>query len=307
MTKKKVAIMIDSEFGWSEKEARERGYFFVPIVFEIDGVKGYSGVDYTLEWIYENLGKDTVFKTSTSEVGMIQEEYRRALEVAEHVLYIPLTKHFSSQMNSARLAAEDAGLSDKVTVYESEFISPWQLIMNDKFEAMMERDAELEEYIEVMERQRGNMFAWLFPNGLERLRASGRLSKAAYMAGTLLRITPVTPVINGMLDPNGVVKARSKDKALDKIVDNTIAKYEELKAKGLDVQILLAVLGNEDGNEFIDELRAKFAAKGVPEVPATWISAAVVGHVGLGGIGAGVGLRYQDEENDSSSTLKDKF
>ncbi len=306
MAKKKVAIMIDSEFGWSEKEARAKGYFFVPIVFEIDGKKGYSGVDYTLEWIYENLKANTVFKTSTSEVGMIQEEYKKALEYADHVLYIPITKHFSSQMNSARLAAEDAGIADKVTVYESEFISPWQLIMNDKFEAMMKRDASLEEYLEVMDRQRGNMFAWLFPNGLERLKASGRLSRAAYMAGTLLKITPVTPVINGMLDPNGVVKARSKDKALDKIVDNTIKKYEEMKSQGLDVQILLAVLGNEQGNAFVEELRGKFAAKGIPNVPSTWISAAVVGHVGLGGIGAGVGLRFDDEEVDGTSGHREK-
>ncbi len=296
MNKKKVAIMIDSEFGWSEKEARERGYFFVPIVFEINGKKGYSGVDYTLDWIYENLEHDTTFKTSTSEMGMIQEEYKKALEVADHVLYIPLTKHFSSQMNSARLAAVDAGIEDKVTVYESEFISPWQLVMNDKLMGMMKRDASLEEFVEVLDMQRGNMFAWLFPNGLERLKASGRLSKAAYMAGTLLKITPVTPVTNGMLDPNGVVKARSKDKALDKIVDNTINKFNEMKEKGLDVQILLAVLGNEEGNEFVEELRSKFNAKGIPEVPATWISGAVVGHVGLGGIGAGVAMKFDPED-----------
>ncbi len=296
MTKKKVAIMIDSEFGWSEKQAREKGYFFVPIVFEIDGKKGYSGIDYTLDWIYENLNKDTVFKTSTSEMGMIQEEYKKALEVADHVLYIPLTKHFSSQMNSARLAAVDAGIEDKVTVYESEFISPWQLVMDEKLTGMMRRDASLEDYIEVLDSQRGKMFAWLFPDGLERLKASGRLSRAAYMAGTLLKITPVTPVINGMLDPNGVVKARSKDKALDKIVDNTINKYNEMKAEGLDVQILLAVLGNEKGNAFVEDLRARFAAKGIPEVPSTWVSAAVVGHVGLGGIGAGVAMRFSEED-----------
>lgn len=292
MAKKKVAIMVDSEFGWSEKQAREFGYFFVPIVFEIDGKKGYSGIDYTLEWIYENLKKETVFKTSTTEIGMLQEEYKKALEVAEHVLYIPLTKHFSSQMNSARLAAEDMGVADKVTVFESEFISPWQLTMNDKLVELMNRDASLEEFNDLLELSRGNMFAWLFPNNLERLKASGRLSKVAYAMGTLFKVTPITPVINGMLDPNGVVKTRSKDKALDKIVDNTIKLYEEMKAKGMKVKIMLATLGPEETNEHVVNLRAKFAEKGVPEVPATWISAAVVGHVGLGGIGAGVAIMY---------------
>ncbi len=288
MTKKKVAIMFDSEAGFSESEARAKGYFFVPIVFVIDGKKGYSGVDYSLDYIYDNLGNDTVFKTSTSEVGMLQDEYRKALEVADHVLYVPLTKHFSSQMNSARIAAEDAGLSDKVTVYESEFISPWLQVISPLLERMITEDRELEEYIEVLDSQSGKMYAWLFPDGLERLKASGRLSKAAYMAGTLLKITPITPVINGMLDPNGVVKSRSKDKALDKIVDNTINKYNELVEQGNECKILLATLGRESDNAYVETLRAKFADKGVAEVPATWISAAVVGHVGLGGIGAGV-------------------
>lgn len=294
---KKVAVMIDSEFGWSEKEAREKGFFYVPIVFEIDGKKGYSGIDYTLEWIYDNLKANTVFKTATSEFGMLQDEYRKALETHDHVLYIPLTKHLSSQMNSARLAAEDAGLSDKVTIYESEFISPWQLVLCDSLLELMNRDASLEEITALLDTQRGNMYAWLFPNGLERLKASGRLSKAAYIAGTLLKVTPVTPVINGMLDPKGVVKTRNKSKALDRIVENCIEKKKELDDQGLETKILLAVLGRESDNSYVDELRAKFAEKGIPEVPATWISAAVVGHVGLGGIGAGIAVLTNPNKN----------
>ncbi len=291
MAKKKVAMMFDSEsLGLSESEARARGYYYVPIKFYIDGNEGDSGIDYTLDWIYDNLNKDTDFKTSTSDIASIIKEFERALEDAEHILYVPLTKHFTSQGNAAKLAAEEAGLEDKITIYDSEFISPWVIAMEDKIHSLVQEDASLEEFMELFDKTRGNMFAWLFPNNLERLKASGRLSKAAYMAGTLLKITPVTPVINGMLDPNGVVKARSKDKALDKIVDNTIEKYNELKEKGLKARILIAVLGRAEENEHLDSIRAKFAEKGVPEVPLTWISAAVVGHVGLGGIGAGVAI-----------------
>ncbi len=294
MTKKKVAIMFDSECGWSEEEARQMGYFYVPVIFTIDGKEGYSGRDYTLEYMYENLKNDTEFKSAASKLGDIEDEYRRALETADHVLFIPFTKHMSSQINGARLVADYDEFKGKVTVYDSEFISPWLNILNNKLMSMVKEDASLEEFIALFDKQRGNMFAWLFPAGLERLRASGRLSKAAYMAGTLLKITPVTPVVNGMLDPNGVVKAKSKDKALDRIVENTVNKFNEMKEQGFDVVILLATLGPEETNEYVDLIRAKFAEKGIPKVPATWISAAVVGHVGLGGIGAGVTIRFDD-------------
>ncbi len=292
MTKKKVAMMFDSEsLGLSEAEARARGYYYVPIKFYIDGKEGDSGIDYTLEWVYDNLGSETEFKTSTSSIEKIIEEFNNALEDAEHILYVPLTKHFTSQANAARNAAIEAGLEDKVTIYDSEFISPWIIAMEEEIHSLVEKDASLEEFTALFDKTRGNMFAWLFPNNLERLKASGRLSKAAYMAGTLLKITPVTPVINGMLDPNGVIKARSKDKALDKIVENTIEKFEELKSNGLNPKILIAVLGRAEDNEHLELLRSKFAEKGISDVPLTWISAAVVGHVGLGGIGAGVAIK----------------
>ncbi len=292
MTKKKIAMMFDSEsLGLSEAEARARGYYYVPIKFYIDGKEGDSGIDYTLEWVYDNLGSETEFKTSTSSIESIIEEFNKALEDAEHILYVPLTKHFTSQANAARNAAIEAGLEDKVTIYDSEFISPWIIAMEEEIHSLVQKDASLEEFMALFDKTRGNMFAWLFPNNLERLKASGRLSKAAYMAGTLLKITPVTPVINGMLDPNGVIKARSKDKALDKIVENTIEKFEELKSKGLNPIILIAVLGRAEDNEHLELLRAKFLEKGIADVPLTWISAAVVGHVGLGGIGAGVAIK----------------
>ncbi|BDU67645.1 MAG: hypothetical protein TYPL_2980 [Candidatus Tyloplasma litorale] len=287
--KKKVAIMVDSEMGWSEKEARQKGFNFVPIIINWNGKEGYSGVDYTLDFVYKNLNNDTVFKTSTSKIGEIQEEYRRALETAEHVLFIPISKHLSSQVNSGKLAAENEEFKGKITVYDSEFIGPWLLSMSSILEEMMEKDASLEEFIEVLDLQRGNMFGWLFPKGLERLKASGRLSKAAYLAGSLLKIVPVTPIVNGMLEANGVIKTRSVEKALDAVVSNTIKKYHELTAKGLKVEILCTVLGEE--NEDFVKLQEKFKEKGFENLGKTWLPSAIIGHVGIGGVGAGVTIK----------------
>ncbi len=296
MAKKKVAFMIDSEMGWSEKQAREKGYFYVPVIFYWNGKEGLSGIDYTLEYMYENLTKETDFKTSASSIGLFQEEYRRALKEAEHILFVPISKHFSSQINAARMAADDPEFEGKVTIYDSEFIGPWLLVADKRLESMVKHDAPLEKFIETLDRQRGNMRAWLFPKNLERLKASGRLSKTAYMAGTLLKVLPITPIINGMLDPTGVVKTRSPEKAINKIVENCIELYEELKADGNDVEILFTTCGSIETNIYVDMLKKAFAEKGHPDVPATWLPAAVVGHVGLGGIGAGVGFKFKEYE-----------
>lgn len=292
--KRKVAIMIDSEVGWSEKEARKMGFFYVPIVIYWNDKQGYSGIDYDLKFIYDNLDKNTDFKTATSEIGMIQDEYRKALKTADHVLFIPISKHLSSQVNSGKIAADDDEFRDKVTVYDSEFIGPWILAMSEKLVEMMKNDSTLDEYLKILDESRGNMFGWLFPKNLERLKASGRLSKAAYIAGSLLRIVPVTPIINGKLSSEGIIKTRSVDKALDVIVKNSIKKYKELTKKGLNVEILFVILGKE--NDELKKLKKKFSDNGFENVGKTWLPPAVVGHVGLNGLGAGVSIKFEKEK-----------
>lgn len=291
---KKVAIMIDSEFGFSEVEAREKGFFFIPVVITIDGKEGYSGVDYTLEYIYDNLKEDTEFKTAASKLGMFQEEYRKALKDHEHVLFIGISKHLSSQINSARIAAEEDEFKGKVTVYDSEFIGPWLLNLSDKLLKMIDEDSELESFISILDKQRGNMFAWLFPKNLERLYASGRLSKAQYVAGSLLKITPVSPIVNGSLTGAGVIKTRSPEKAILAIVENTIEKVNELREQGFKVKILSVNLGRE--TEKIIALEEAFKESGYPVEQRTWLPAAIVGHVGIGGVGAGIAIDSDDDE-----------
>lgn len=288
MAKKNVAIMIDSECGWSEEESRSKGFNFVPISITMDGKTGWSGVDMTLDYIYDNLKSDTVYKTAATPVGMIEEEYDKALKSAEHVIFIPLSKHLSSQINSAKLAASDSRFEGKVTVYDSEFIGPWLLLLTNKLIELMDRNAKLNEFIEILDEQRGDMFAWLFPRSLDRVYASGRLTKAQYMAGNLLKITPVMPVINGSISGTGIVKTRSVEKALNEVVKKTIEKYNELIIQGKNAKILTALLGRD--NEEIKMLESKFEEKGYKVHGRTWVPAAIVGHVGLGGVGAGVAI-----------------
>lgn len=290
---KKVAIILDSECGWTEKEARDRGFGFVPIIIIIDGKEGYSGVDYTLEYIYENLKKETNFKTSTSTLGMFEEEYRAALKDAEHVLFLGISKHLSSQNNSAKLVADMDEFAGKVTVYDTEFIGPWLLRLTDKLVSLMEEDADLNKILKMLDSQRGNMYGWLLPKNLDRVYSGGRLSKAQYIAGSLLKITPVMPVINGSISDHGIVKTRSIDKGLEVIVNNTVNKYKEMIKDGKRAEILITCLGNKD--EKYDKIVLLFKEKGFDNITLTWCPAAIVGHVGLGGIGAGIGIDPEDE------------
>ncbi|NQX83453.1 MAG: DegV family EDD domain-containing protein [Mycoplasmataceae bacterium] len=294
MKRKKVAIMIDSEFGWSEKEARKKGFNFIPVVIIMDEVEGFSGVDYTLEYIYKNLNKDTIFKTSSSKLGMFEEEYRKALKTADHVLFIGISKHLSGQVNSAKLISESDEFKGKVTIYDSEFIGPWLLHLNDIIIKMMKENQSLENFIKLLDTQKNKMFSWLFTENLDRLYASGRLSKTQYMAGTLLKITPIIPIINGSISKNEIVKTRSVKKGLTTIVKNSINKYNELLKNGNDAEIMTICLGPENDNLIM--LEKIFEELGYKIKKRSWLPAAILGHVGLGGVGAGIAVIPKNKE-----------
>lgn len=290
----KVAILIDSEFGLTEKQAREEGYYFVPILVEWNGKQMKSGVDATLDFIYENLNANTEFKTAAPTIGSIEKEYRRALKNNDHVYVICISKHLSSAYNVFTLVANDDEFKGKVTVYESEFIGPWALFHRKKLIEMSKAGAIPEEFTKLLDRQRGNMFAWLFPGSLERVYASGRLSKAQYMAGNLLKITPVMPIINGRIDQGGTVKTRSVEKAIKAVVSKTVAKYNELKEKGIKCKILFTSLGDPETNENVKILIKTFLEKGFDDISITWLPPGILGHVGVGGVGSGVVVDFEE-------------
>ncbi len=294
--KNKVAIMIDSEFGITEKEARESGFNFVPVIIMFDGKEMKSNVDLTLDYIYDNLTVNVEYKTSAPKYGDIENEYREALKNSDHVLYIPLSKHLSSAYNTAKLISNEDEFKGKVTVYESEFIGPWIMYYKERFINMMKADAPLEDYIDVLNLQNdGVMKAWLFPKNLDRVYASGRLTKAQYLAGSLLKIIPIIPAIQGSISDGGIIKTRSIKKAINTIVDKTIELKNELLLKGKDPIIIIACLSDPKKNEYLSELKSAFKEKGYENLEVSYLPPAITGHVGVGGIGAGC-LNKVDKE-----------
>ncbi len=292
---KKIGVLIDSEFGLSEKEARDSGFYFVPVVINWNNKEMLSGVDATLDFIYKNLNKEVEFKTAAPTIGAITKEYRRALSECEKIIVIPISKHLSSTYNVFKLVSKENEFKDKVTVYESEFIGPWALIHKERLINMVKNDATIEEIVKLLDVQRGNMIAWLFPGSLERVYASGRLTRAQYMAGSLLKIKPVMQIINGRIDNSSVVKARSSEKAIKIIVKNTVEIYKEKKKEGLEPIIMFATLGDPEENEYTEILKEIFEKEGFKNVPITWLPPAIVGHVGTGGIGSGILIKVDDE------------
>ncbi len=295
---KKVSLLVDSSMGLTKKEANEIGLNFVPIIASLNGKDYESGIDIDMQWLIDNLKKDSDFKTAACKPSDLIEAYKRGLKESEHVLYVPISKHLSSTIETAKMIANEDEFKGKVTVYDSEFIGPWLLQFKNLLKNMISKDASLEEFNEVFDSQKNEMIGWVCPKNLDRLYHSGRLSRAKYLSGSLLKITPIIEIKNGSLNNGEVIKARSKDKAIKIIVEKTIERKKQLEDLGKNTKVVVVTLGIE--NELYDQMKKSFNDYGINEIFSLSLPTEILGHVGIGGIGGGciidIGEEYKPKK-----------
>ncbi|RLA68292.1 MAG: hypothetical protein DRQ78_01225 [Epsilonproteobacteria bacterium] len=92
----------------------------------MDGVDKKPGLDITTQELYDYLAKNTQAKITTSQVSPadLTDTFREGLKRAKHVLYIPISQGLSSTMSTAIAIARQDEFKGKVTVYQSNFITP---------------------------------------------------------------------------------------------------------------------------------------------------------------------------------------
>ena len=288
----KTGIIIDSSFGITEKEAKKVGLYFIPIMVIMDGKEYKSGIDIDIDWLVKNLKKDSDFKTAACNPSEIINVYRKALKDNDHVIYIPISKHLSSTIETAKMISNEDEFKGKVTVYDSKFIGPWLLQFKDKFKNMIKGGATFDEFIEVLDSQKDRMIGWVYPNNLERLYHSGRLSRARYLSGSLLKITPIIEIKNGSLNDGEVIKTRSKEKAINIIVEKTLNSNNKIKNDGWKSKVIIVILGEK--GESYELMKKKFDDNNVKTITLS-LPSEILGHVGIGGIGAGAVYDVGDE------------
>ena len=117
------------------------------------------------------------------------------------------------------------------------------------------------------------------------LKKGGRVTPAAAMIGTILKLKPILQIHGERLDKYALARGSAKAKetlkaALKNDLENTFAKYVEAG----EMAISLAYTDNKDEVlQFADEIRALY-----PNVPVHFcdaLSLSVACHIGTGAIG----------------------
>ncbi len=194
----KVAILTDSNSGISQEEAKQYGVYVLPMPFYINDELYYEGITLTQDQFYDHLTGDSDIHTSMPVVGDVLDKWDELLKVYDEVVYIPMSSGLSSSCQTAKTLAED--YDGKVQIVDNHRISVTMMrsVLNAK--GLADQGWKAKDIKEYLEKTAADSSIYILVPSLKWLKKGGRLTPAAALLGSLLRIKPVLQIQGEKLD-----------------------------------------------------------------------------------------------------------
>ena len=278
---KKIAIVTDSNSGISGNIPD--GVFVVPMPCLINDNEYFEGINLSYEEFYKLLAADASVSTSQPSPGNLSEFWSELLKEYDEIVHIPMSSGLSQSCATAEMLAKD--FEGRVHVVDNHRISI--TLKESVYDAIKLRDqgksaAEIKEYLVATG---ADSAIYIAVDTMKYLKKGGRVTPAAAMIGSILKIKPVLQIHGEKLDrymlARGNIKARETLKdALKKELETTFAEYT---AKG-EMCISVAYTDNlSEAEKFIAEFKAM-----MPNIPLHFtdpLPLSVSCHIGPGALG----------------------
>lgn len=281
-----VKIVTDSNSGITQKEAEELGITVLPMPFVINGEEFFEDINLTQPEFYEYLKKDADVHTSQPAVGNITELWDKLLEDGSEVVHIPMSSGLSESCHTAEALAKD--YNGRVQVVDNQRISITQRLSVMDAIKLKNEGKSAKEIKEALLASKFDSSIYITLNTLKYLKKGGRLTPAAALIGTLLKIKPVLQIQGEKLDAFKKVQTmrKAKEVMIEAIRSDLATRFAEFAKKG-EMRIFVAHTDNdEEAKIFAEELKAVF-----PDIPFLYInplSLSVSCHIGPGSLACAV-------------------
>jgi len=281
----KIAIVTDSNSGITQKEAKERGIFVLPMPFTINEKEYFEDIDLSQEEFYKKLNDNADIYTSQPSPESVMNLWNEILKEYDEIVHIPMSSGLSGSCQTAMMLADD--YDGKVHVVNNQRISITQLQSCVDAQMLAEAGRSAAEIKQVLEEDKFNSSIYIMLDTLYYLKKGGRITPAAAALGTLLRLKPVLQIQGEKLDAFAKARTASQGKS---IMINAIKNDIETRFGGLDkmdVKIMFAYTENRVAiDEFVEEVKAAIPGCEVEEVAP--LSLSVACHIGPGAIAVAV-------------------
>ena len=286
-----IAIVTDSNSGILQSEAKELGIFVLPMPFFIDEKLHREEIDLSQEAFYQILSEDGDVSTSQPSPADITDLWDEVLKSYDEIVHIPMSSGLSGSCQTAMMLADD--YDGRVHVVDNQRISVTQKLA--VFDAINMANAGMSaaQIKEKLTEEKLIASIYIMVDTLKYLKKGGRITPAAAMLGTVLKLKPVLTIQGEKLDAYAKVRGQKQAKktmieAMKKDMEERFA--EERKA-GL-MELAVAHTNNfAEAESFKAELQNVF-----PDVPLRFVdplSLSVSCHIGPGALAVACAKRSQ--------------
>jgi len=243
-----VKIITDSVSDIPPAIADELGIAIVPLLVRFGEETYLDGVDITTDEFYEKLRKSsTLPSTSVPPLEIFVRTYNRLAQETDEILVITLSSKLSGLYNAAIQSIALMERKCRIEVIDSRCAVMAQGFVVIKAARAARDGASLEEIREMVFKDLPRVEIRAAFDTLEYLRRGGRIGRAQALLGSMLKVNPIVTLKDGIVEPAG--RARSRSKAIDQFY-NFVAGYtniEEVAVEGAacpnDVDLLVRRLG----------------------------------------------------------------
>lgn len=229
----------------------------IPLTYLIDGVEAHQDptVDFDGKAYYDAMRSGTSVTTAMINIAGFLEPLREALAAGDDAIYIGMSGGISGTAHAASLAVEELKEEfpeRKVASIDTYAASLGEGLLVVEAARMLENGASFDEIVEKISQRRHVMCQYFTVDDLAYLERGGRVSKAAAIVGTVLKIKPL---LRG--DEEGKIvlcgKTRGRKQSLTSLADF----YEKLVTNKTE-KIGIAHADDAQSAQFLlDELRKR--------------------------------------------------
>jgi len=209
-----VKIVTDSVADVPSQVVEELGITVIPLNVRF-GEKVYrDGIDLTAEQFYRKLVHTKALPvTSVPSPGTFAEAYNKLAEETDEILAIALSSKLSA---TYEVALQSIGLMKRkcrVEVVDSQWATMAEGFIVMKAAKAANSGASLDEVLKLTRNNMQRVHMRMAFDTLEYLKRGGRIGRAQALLGSMLRINPLITLKDGLVEPAG--RTRSRTKAID--------------------------------------------------------------------------------------------
>lgn len=255
----KTAIMTDSNSGITQAQGKELGIYVLPMPFMIDGEDFFEEINLSQTEFYEKLLNDCDISTSQPSPDNVMSMWDDILKSYDEIVYIPMSSGLSGSYQTAKMLAEEE-YEGKVFVVNNQRISV--TMRQSVLDAIKLSNEGLSgaEIRKTLEDDKFNSSIYIMVDTLTYLKKGGRLTPAAAMLGTLLKIKPVLQIQGEKLDSFSKVRTLGQAKAvmINQVEKDILTRFGGTETgKGVDLHVAYTY-DRDMAEKFKEEVHERF-------------------------------------------------